>query len=135
MAAKDVKRIVNFMAYAGIAKPTAKLGQALGPLGLNMAQVCKEFNEMSQNIRPEVPMRARLSAFFDKTYKIDLQGPPTTWMIKKASGCPKGSPSPYFEAAGVISITSIYEIAKVKKELDPALKDIPLQSVCSVRII
>ncbi|OMJ79657.1 hypothetical protein SteCoe_20277 [Stentor coeruleus] len=66
-----------------------------------------------------------------KTYKIDVQGPPTTWMIKKASRCPKGSPSPYFKSAGVIAITSIYEIAKVKKELDPALKDIPLQNVCS----
>ena len=133
MAARDIKRVVNFMAYSGIARPTAKLGQALGPLGLNMAQVCKEFNEMTLNVRPEVPMRARLLAFFDKTYKIELQGPPTTWMIKKAAGALKGSPSPFFEPAGVISITSVYEIAKVKKELDPNLRQIDLQSICSVR--
>ena len=133
MAAKDVKRIVDFMAYAGIARPTAKLGQALGPLGLNMAQVCKEFNEMSQNIRPEVPVRARLLAFFDKTYKIELQGPPTQWLLKKASGCLKGSPSPFTEPAGVISIINIYEVAKIKQQMDSALKNIPLQSVCSVR--
>jgi large subunit ribosomal protein L11 len=132
MAAKDVKRIVNFMAYAGIARPTAKLGQALGPLGLNMAQVCKEFNEMTQSIRPEVPMRASLSAFYDKTYKITLQGPPTAWMIKKAAGVTKGSPSPCFEPAGLIAITSVYEIARLKQELDPALKDIPLESICTV---
>lgn len=132
MAAKDVKRLVNFLAYSGIARPTAKLGQALGPLGLNMAQICKEFNEMTQNIRPDIPMRARLFAFYDKTYKIELQGPPTSWMIKRAAGILKGSPSPFFETAGMISIISIYEIAKVKKELDPNLKDIELESICSV---
>ena len=132
MAAKDVKRIVNFMAYAGIARPTAKLGQALGPLGLNMAQVCKE---LSKNIRTEVPMRARLSAFYDKTYKIELQGPPTTWLIKKASGCPKGSPSPCYEAAGTIAITSVYEIAKLKQALDPEFKNFSLQSICSVNFM
>lgn len=135
MAAKDVKKIVNFMSYAGIAKPTAKLGQALGPLGLNMAMVCKEFNELSQNIRAEVPIRARLYAFFDKTYKIELQGPPSSWLLRKASGCIKGSPSPFFEPAGVIAITSLYEVAKMKKELDPVFKDIELQSVCSVTFI
>lgn len=132
MAAKDVKRIVNFLAYSGIAKPTAKLGQALGPLGLNMAQICKEFNEMTTNIRPDIPMRARLFAFFDKTYKIELQGPPTSWMIKRAAGIHKASPSPFFETAGMIAITSIYEIAKLKKELDPNLKHIELESICSV---
>lgn len=132
MAAKDVKRVVNFMSYSGIARPTAKLGQALGPLGLNMAQVCKEFNEMTQNIRSDIPMRARLLAFFDKTYKIELQGPPTSWMIKRAAGTPKGSPSPFFEPSGIISIISVYEIAKVKKEMDPNLRAIELESICSV---
>ena len=100
-----------------------------------MAQVCKEFNEVTQNIRPEVPVRARLFAFYDKTYKIELQGPPTTWMLKKASGCLKGSPSPFFEVAGAISIINIYEVAKLKKELDSAFKDISLQSICSVKLI
>lgn len=78
MAAKDIKRIVNILAYAGIAKPTAKLGQALGPLGLNMAAICKELNEMTSNIRPETPIKAKLYARFDKTYTIELQSPPTS---------------------------------------------------------
>ena len=50
MAAKDVKRIVNMLAFAGVSKPTAKLGQALGPLGLNMGQVCKDFNDKTSHI-------------------------------------------------------------------------------------
>jgi len=86
MAAKDIKKIVNILSYAGVAKPTAKLGQALGPLGINMAAVCKEFNDMSQHIYPEVPLRAKLYAYFDKTYTIELGGPPSSWMIKRAAG-------------------------------------------------
>ena len=135
MAAKDIKRIVNILAYCGIARPTAKLGQALGPLGLNMAQICKEFNEITQTMRPDVPMKARLLAFYDKTYKIEIRGPPATWMIKRAAGALKGSPSPAYESAGMISIYSIYDIAVMKKQMDPSFKDISLQSICSVRNI
>lgn len=135
MAAKDIKRIVNILGFAGVTRPTAKLGQALGPLGLNMAQVCKDYNEMTQHIRPEVPIRARLYAYYDKTYKIVIHGPPTSWMIKKAMGTPVCSQMPGDESAGFIAITSIYEIAKIKKEIDPFLKDISLEAVCRVMLM
>jgi large subunit ribosomal protein L11 len=91
MSDKVLKRVVKILSYAGTAKPTAKLGQALGPLGLNMAMVCKvaflqELNELSKNIRPETPIRANLYAYIDKTYTLELQSPPTSWMIKRAAG-------------------------------------------------
>lgn len=79
-------RVVNMLAFAGVAKPTAKLGQALGPLGLNMGQVCKEFNGMTEHIYSSVPLKAKLYAHFDKTYKIEIESPPTSWMLKRAAG-------------------------------------------------
>lgn len=36
---------VRIYCNAGVAKPSPKIGQALGPLGINMMQFCKEFNE------------------------------------------------------------------------------------------
>ena len=36
---------VRIYCLAGNAKPSPKIGQALGPLGINMMQFCKEFNE------------------------------------------------------------------------------------------
>ena len=39
----------------GSAKPTPKLGQALGPLGLNMMRFCKDFNVVTKDIKAEVP--------------------------------------------------------------------------------
>lgn len=32
---------VNLRVLAGVAKPNPKMGQALGPLGINMMQFCK----------------------------------------------------------------------------------------------
>ena len=39
-----LKSRIRLLAYAGSAKPNPKMGQALGPLGINMAAFCKEFN-------------------------------------------------------------------------------------------
>ena len=39
-----IKAKIRLLAYAGGAKPNPKMGQALGPLGINMAAFCKDFN-------------------------------------------------------------------------------------------
>lgn len=41
----QLKATVRIYVLAGVAKPNPKIGQALGPLGINMMQFCKEFNE------------------------------------------------------------------------------------------
>ena len=50
----------NLLAFAGIAKPNPKMGQSLGPLGINVMQFCKEFNARTAEYNPDVPMRVRL---------------------------------------------------------------------------
>lgn len=35
------KGLAKIIALAGIAKPNPKMGQSLGPLGINMMQFCK----------------------------------------------------------------------------------------------
>ena len=42
-------RTVRLTVGAGAAKPGPGIGQALGPLGLNMAEFCKQFNEVRAN--------------------------------------------------------------------------------------
>lgn len=41
---------------AGTAKPGPAIGQALGPLGINMMEFCKKFNEETKHITPNTPM-------------------------------------------------------------------------------
>ena len=80
------KASVRLYVNAGVAKPSPKIGQALGPLGINMMQFCKEFNEKTGHFNPDVPMRVILKAFTDRSFKFLIKPPPSSWFIKKAAG-------------------------------------------------
>ena len=109
-----IKATVRIYCQAGVAKPSPKIGQALGPLGVNMMQFCKEFNERTTKFNEHVPMRVCLTAFADRSFKFIVKPPPTSWFIKKAASIPKASQKPGHETAGKVSIKYLYEIAKVK---------------------
>ena len=108
------KATVRIYCQAGVAKPSPKIGQALGPLGVNMMQFCKEFNERTGQYQEHVPMRVKLTAFVDRSFQFVVKPPPSSWFIKKAASLEKGSATPGHESAGKISIKYLYEIAKVK---------------------
>jgi len=72
------------------AKPGPSIGQALGPLGVNMAQFVKEFNDRTKNHIPEIPLPVKLTAFSDRTFSFECRTPPTSYMIKKCAGLKKG---------------------------------------------
>lgn len=124
-----LKARINLLAYAGTAKPNAKMGQSLGSLGINLMQFCKDFNSKTSHFYPDTPIRVRLHAFSDRSFKYTLKGPPTSWLIKRVAGIEKGSHHRAI-SLGRIGIKYVYEIARVKKELDYELKDVPLESVC-----
>jgi len=113
---------VRIYALAGVAKPSPKIGQALGPLGVNMMQFCKEFNARTGKYKEDTPMRVMLTAYVDRSFKFVVKPPPTPWFIKKAAGLPKGSTEPGHTSAGRVSIKYLYEIAKIKQEVDPDLR-------------
>ena len=52
-------------------------GQALGPLGLNMADFCKQFNERTKGVVPATPTPVVLSAFNNRTFTFETKTPPT----------------------------------------------------------
>jgi large subunit ribosomal protein L11 len=54
-------RKVRLRIGAGSAKPGPAIGQALGPLGLNMAEFCKQFNEQTKDFDKEIPVPVELS--------------------------------------------------------------------------
>lgn len=56
-------RKVKLRVPSGTAKPGPSIGQALGPLGVNMAMFCKEFNEKSADVyKKDIPINVELSA-------------------------------------------------------------------------
>lgn len=132
---KKVKGKARLIMYAGVSKASPKLGQALGPLGMNMAGFCKEFNEKTNHFRPDVPMRVLLTAYTDRTYIYKIKPPNTSWFIKRLGGSEFGSPFGKARIIGPISLKYIYELAKLKQEFDEDLKTHPVSSICKSIIV
>ena len=126
-------RSVKLRVPALSARPGPAIGQALGPLGINMAEFCKQFNEKSESLgyARDTPLGVNLSAMSDRTFTFDIRSPPTSYLIKKAAGVEKGpnSPSPELaDAAGFITPEAVYEIARVKQR-DDMRWHLPLEGV------
>lgn len=128
------KGCAKLILYAGAGKPNPKMGQALGPLGLNMMQICKEFNERTSQLRNDMPMRVFLKAYTDRTYNFIVKPPPTSWLLKRCAMKPLGTNLAKRSVVGNVGCKYIYEIAKIKKMYDPDFKKHNLIGICKMII-
>jgi large subunit ribosomal protein L11 len=117
------------MVGAGSAKPGPAIGQALGPLGLNMAEFCKLFNDRTKDYQKDIPLPVVLSAFSNRTFDFDVKTPPTSWYLKRCAGVDKGASQPGHSIVGTVNVKQVYEIA-LAKQRDVNLKDIGLKQLC-----
>jgi large subunit ribosomal protein L11 len=123
-------RHVNLRVPAGAARPGPAIGQALGPLGINMAEFCKQFNEATESVyEKETPLQVQLAAMSDRSFTFKVRSPPTSFLIKKAAGVDKGpqSVNPE-EPIGYITPEAVYNIAKIKQQ-DDHRWHLPLEGV------
>ena len=123
-------RHVKLRVPSGTARPGPAIGQALGPLGINMAEFCKQFNERSESLYEKgVPLGVQLSAYSDRSFTFDIRSPPTSYLILKCAGMDKGPTQPNPEvASGYITPEAVYEIAKMK-HADEMRHHLPLEGV------
>jgi len=112
----EVRAAVRLLIPAGKAKPSPQIGQALGPLGINMMAFCKEVNERTKPYKDDTPMRIKLLAMRDSTYTFEVLLPPTTYLLKKAAGIDLGASSGG-EIVGTVHVKQIYEIAKIQSDV------------------
>lgn len=113
---------------AGQAKPSPAIGQALGPLGLNMMEFCKAFNAATQQYNTDVPIPVELVAFSNRTFKFNTKTPPTTWLLKRVAAVRQGARKPGLEWVGEVSVKEVYEIANLKSQ-DNALRTQSLERI------
>mmetsp|Transcript_6243 Transcript_6243/g.12667 ORF Transcript_6243/g.12667 Transcript_6243/m.12667 type:complete len:146 (-) Transcript_6243:9-446(-) len=121
-------RQVRLRIGAGTAKPGPAIGQALGPLGLNMAEFCKQFNDVTKDFEKEVPVPVKLSAYSNRSFTFSVQTPPTSWFLKRCSNLKKGSGRPGHEIVGSVHVKQVYEIALMKLR-DPHLSHLSHESL------
>ena len=113
--AKKVVGYIKLQIPAGKANPSPPVGPALGQRGLNIMQFVKEFNAVTQQMEPGMPVPVVITAFADRTFSFIMKTPPNTYFLKKAAGIDKGTTTPGKGAAvGKVTMAQLHEIAKTK---------------------
>lgn len=79
-------------------------------------------------------MKVKLTAFTDRTFKFKIKPPETSWFLRKAAGQEKFTALPGHYNFVEVPVQYVYEIAKVKKELDPDFKNYDVATIMTVEL-
>ncbi|MFH1211933.1 MAG: 50S ribosomal protein L11 [Candidatus Woesearchaeota archaeon] len=126
MAIETVEALIE----GGKATAAPPLGPALGPKGVNIANVVAEINKKTAAFKGmQVPVKVHINTD-DKSFSITLGTPPAAALIIKEAGLEKGSGHPKSELVADLAIEQIIKIAKMKetsllgKDLKQKVKEI-----------
>ena len=130
---KKIKTIIKLQISGGQATPAPPVGPALAPHGLNLAEFCKKFNDLTKNQAGFI-IPVEVTVFEDRTYQFRLKTPPTADLLRKAAGIEKGSGTPNKTKVGKITREQIRKIAEQKlpdlntDDIEKAMKIIEAQA-------
>lgn len=112
--AKKVTAYVRLQVPAGAANPSPPVGPALGQHGVNIMEFCKTFNAQTQSMEKGLPCPVIITVYSDRSFTFAIKTPPASYLVKKAAGVAKGSPTPHTNKVGKIKWSQIEAIAKQK---------------------
>lgn len=113
--AKKIVGYIKLQIPAGKANPSPPVGPALGQRGLNIMAFVKEFNAVTAQMEPGMPVPVVITAFADRTFTFITKTPPNTYWLKKAAGIQKGTTTPGKGApVGRVTVSQLREIAQTK---------------------
>ena len=125
--AKKVKAIIKLQIKAGKATPAPPVGPALAPHGLNIAEVCQKFNDITKD-KGNFKIPVEITVYEDRSFSMVTKQPPAAELIKAAIGLERGSGTPNTKKVGKITRDQLKEVLKQKmpdlntKNEDQALK-------------
>ena len=125
--AKKVKAIIKLQIKAGKATPAPPVGPALAPHGLNIAEVCQKFNDITKD-KGNFKIPVEITVYEDRSFSVVTKQPPAAELIKAAIGLERGSGTPNTKKVGKITRDQLKEVLKQKmpdlntKNEDQALK-------------
>ena len=108
---KRVAKTVTLHIPAGEAGP-ARVGKDLGPLGINIMEFCRGFNEATA-ARKGFVIPATITVYEDRSFTFQVKAPTTASLLTHAAGVAKGAtrPGPGEQAAS-IPRAQLYESAR-----------------------
>ena len=118
---KKVTGQVKLQIPAGKANPAPPIGPALGQVGVNIMEFCKQFNAATQaQMKEALIIPVIITVYADRSFTFQLKTPPAAVLLKKAAGLHtekkkgSGAKKPGKETVGSISTKKLEEIAKTK---------------------
>ena len=113
--AKKIVGYIKLQIPAGKANPSPPVGPALGQRGLNIMAFVKEFNAVTAQLEPGMPVPVVITAYGDRTFTFIMKTPPNTYFLKKAAGIQKGTTTPGKGApVGRVTVSQLREIDATK---------------------
>lgn len=104
--------VVEALVSGGKASAGPPLGPALGPLGVNVAEVVARINEQTKDLKGmQVPVKVRVRSRND--FDIEVGTPPTSALILKEAGVEKGAGDK--SLVGDLSMDKVVKIAGIKR--------------------
>ncbi len=110
--AKKLKTQVKIQVTAGGLEPS-KIGQALGPHGINLQQFMQQVNEATKDKTGQV-VPIEINIYEDRTFDFKLKTAPAAYLLRVAAGLEKGSGVPNKEKVGKVTKAQVKEIAEQK---------------------
>jgi large subunit ribosomal protein L11 len=109
----DLANVVEALVPGGKASAGPPLGPALGPLGVNVAQVVAKINEQTKDLNGmQVPVKIKVKSRTE--FEIEVGTPPTSALIIKEMGLEKGTGDK--STVGDLTMVQVLKIAKVKQK-------------------
>ena len=106
--------VIEAMVEGGKASGGPPIGPALGPTGINIFQVVQKINEVTQPFAGlKVPVKITVNPN-TKEFTVDVGTPPTSALILKEIGQPKGSGEPNTNVIGNLTFEQLKAIAQGK---------------------
>ena len=105
--------MVEALVPGGKASAGPPLGPALGPLGVNVAQVVAKINEQTKDLNGmQVPVKVIVKSRTE--FEIEVGTPPTSALIIKEMGVEKGSGDN--SIVGNLTLEQVLKIANIKRK-------------------
>ncbi len=124
---KKINVIIKLQIEAAKANPAPPIGPALAPHGINIAEFCQRFNDMTkEQAGSKIPVE--VIVYQDRSYDLKLKQPLASELLKKAAGIEKGSGTPNKTKVAKITKAQLREIAQKKMpdlnttDIDRAMK-------------
>src|SRR3989344_7971926 len=110
------KETVEVMVEGGKAATGAQMGQALGPLKVNIQEILKKINEKTSSFSGmKVPIKIIID-LDTKDFEIIVGTPPISELIKNKTSAEKGSGEPNKIKIANFAIEQVIKIAKMKQD-------------------